>query len=162
MFVADVPDFPATAVPTTVLLAETSSGAAAGTRHEHVLGMCELVNTHHSGATASFSPVLEANSYYFGVKRSDQRVIKNDTAEVRVLQQPQHGRLEMLGGDWSHGIYLPELGYLGNDIFVVEVKGNGQAVKIKYFLRMVNLEGKNPLENKNCKDLVWKISNNIY
>jgi len=163
MLIADMPNI-APSTPTVVMIAKAESNQQTVTKHELILGICELLNLDSNNNQVDASPIVYANAY-FAVAANDYpkahtAKINYVTAKVKVLQQPEHGYLEptMQDGDWRDTRYIPSEGYMGNDFFELQVEGNGYAVKLNYFVSVTNqFEYK---VNEAClgKSELWKIS----
>jgi len=158
MLIADLPAHTVDA-PAMVLFAQANVTQA---QRPHVLGVCALskvIRDAPGSGDVGLSPALYANAYYFKVKNSQNEKINSAAAQVTVLKSPKHGRLEPnLDGDWKHPTYIPADGYEGNDVFVLQVQGNGHTVQLNYFVYVSEDTGADMFSNKNCKGVAWTIS----
>jgi hypothetical protein len=156
MLISDIPNAPPSA-PMIVLVAQANTGQQMAAQNEHVLGVCDVVNVMGSAQVRLF-PETNANAYF----HTHDATIDPATAIITVLQQPKHGSLEPNSrGDWGDAKYIPNDGYLGNDSFVMQVKGNGYTVKLKYFIAVTNDWGVRANPNPVCKGQIWKISQDV-
>lgn len=139
--------------PEVILVAQTNKRQHIAS-DEHVLGVCDVVNI-NGGGQLDLTPEIWANAYF----RTKVATIDPSKAIITILQQPKHGHLEPDSrGDWWDAKYITNDGYLGNDEFVMQVKGSGHIVKLKYFIAVTDDWGVRANPNPICKGPIWKIS----
>ena len=110
------------------------------------LGACELVPNikrmrpeFEKRGDYALNPHLTADAHFF-FKNSRRIELALDTADVKVIGLPKHGRLSEA---WSNGSvdqlysYLPEKGFVGNDrVEFALTNKDGLKVKLIYFIKV--------------------------
>jgi predicted chitinase len=147
----------------TVIVAKADGIALGGSNAVRSVGVCEILNlTRHNVYTIH----AEINARSID-KVTEKLAIDPYNAQVRVIQQPKHGKLVAPDGliwinskvsrDIGSGSYIPNAGFTGKDSFVMQVEGNGRKVKVHYFIAVTSQSGYIPGEH--CKLLgSYKIS----
>ena len=155
MLIVDQPNIPPNSTPV-VMLVQTNSALQVATKKEKILGVCTLVKVGKYGTNqGNIFPALDANIYL----HTSNEKIDFYTAKINIIKQPKHGRLvPESDGNWITARYLPNTDYLGNDSFVMQVVGNGYKVNLHYFMYVTNSAGETIFENKACKNIYWKIT----
>jgi hypothetical protein len=140
MLSMDMPDMPPQQAPTIVLAqaAKPSTKELYGT-----VGVCYL-----SPAAEQINPERDKEGYYdvnprayadniFSFKPLATPVFGYETAEITVLQPPQHGTLSNdLSPSKGNISYYPNPGYEGKDKVVFLVNIEGYKVKVVYFIKV--------------------------
>jgi hypothetical protein len=149
VFTADIPDLPNDTTGTIVLA--RSSERTGSIERPGVLGVCDIANNYVGGGTIGLSPLTLANAYFvIGTKGPGKEAINAENFTVTVIKQPMHGSVE-LHPTGIVGQYQPSVGYLGKDSLILEVRGNGHAVRIHYFLMLTDDAGQTFNNDKVCK-----------
>lgn len=167
MFIYDIPNVPPS-LSTVVMVAQANIGQPNAAKREHKIGVCGVVNPGGTGHVG-LSLLTVANSYLKGSVEKINRA----TANITVIKQPKQGRLEPdSDGNWAYAKYLPDAGYLGDDLlaikqdsFAIKVEGNGYAVTIYYFMAVTDGVGVRLNPDPVCKGDkgrgYWKISSTL-
>ena len=153
MFVMDMPDVPPQFAP--VVIAQASQAQKGDATADRTIGVCQLLeNPPNPPDTAvnSVGVLGAVRNYFYIVER---REIEG-SGKVTVLQNPEHGTLEMgsVGGR-----YHPALDYYGPDraTFLVEI--GSRKVKVIYFFQVLDGVTDERYERL-CPKEYWKISLN--
>lgn len=157
---ADQPSIPVTAPPAMVSV-QTVASQQFDDNNRHVIGICVPVPWNQT----SISPLVWAGSYLADHHLNSK--IDYDTAVVRLIQPPKHGKLmwndekksEFTAEikDWRHTQYFSDDQYEGSDSILMEVKANGYTILVHYFLSVNSFVNTNP-GCKSKKIGVWDIS----
>lgn len=144
-----------------VLVAQSNAGqqSQSAANDSHVIGECMVVRVGGQGeGTRILNPVIATELFWRGQYAKE---IDWQAAEVRVIQQPQHGEVSLIDALDSLDIlpmknarYIPAYGYTGNDSLILKVTGPDYSLEIHYFLRVLDQEGfsgKEIFDNPDCK-----------
>jgi hypothetical protein len=148
------------AAPAVALAQAAPAGAASAATNNRTIGACQLIGNPDPEDTAvnTISPAVAAAIYF---NTYESRNLKRD-AQVSILKNPVHGKLEDLGeGDYR---YRPAPSYLGNDSATILVEMGGYKVKVVHVFHV--LEGPlvgdtEDLFKEHCRRLVYPISRGI-
>jgi hypothetical protein len=144
-------------MPVAALAQSAPAGAASAATNNRTIGSCQLIGNPDPEDTAvnTISPAVAAAIYF---NTYENRNLKRD-AQVSILKNPVHGKLEDLGEGGYR--YRPAPGYFGNDNTTVLVEMGGYKVKVIHIFHV--LEGPlvgdtRDLFKEHCRRLVYPIS----
>jgi hypothetical protein len=141
-------------------LASVSSVQAA---EHYVLGVCQTA-TQSTGA--EIRPTSAAGDYLVDYHGDDPRYKAKlnsgeffSAAKVTLFKAPKHGKVGYSDNPkavmWNLFDYMPNVGYIGRDNFVMQVEKDGVGVRIEYLIE--GLDEDEPVTGI-CNSGEWKIS----
>jgi hypothetical protein len=147
------------AAPAVALAQAAPAGAASAATNNRTIGACQLIGNPDPEDTAVnvISSDAAVQGYFYSF---ENRNLKG-AAQVSILKNPVHGKLEDVGEGGYR--YRPAPGYLGNDSTTVLVEMGGYKVKVVYVFHV--LEGPligdtRDLYDKLCPKQLYRISVN--
>jgi hypothetical protein len=134
------------------------SASPAQAADNYILGRC-IVSRSDSGV--EIRPTYNGDEYLAHYHDGDPRyqgfTFDDDNVKVTLVKAPARGKVERVESrvSNSHYHYMPNVGYLGQDKFVMQVEKNGVKVRIRYLMETVPADEPT---NYLCNPDIWKIS----